>query len=71
MGKKSTHTEWQMLPKTEMSSSIDANALLNITPTPYYESLPTTVSDSMATFDPGYGGRGQPVATVPPEKAKR
>lgn len=37
-------------------NSIDANALLNITPTPYYESLPTTVSDSMATFD-RYGGQ--------------
>ena len=49
-------------------NSIDANALLNITPTPYYESLPTTVSDSMATFDPDTAVR-QPVATVPPEKA--
>ena len=49
-------------------NSIDANALLNIMPTPYYESLPTTVSDSMATFDPDTAVR-QPVATVPPEKS--
>lgn len=49
-------------------NSIDANALSNTSPTPYYESLPTTVADSMATFEPTTAVR-QPIATVPPDKA--